>query len=157
MATRQDRLRAVLTQYYKEPATVDAVLAMYNAIEATTAVLTQDVSNDDRVAVGQMLFDMSTGLSTNPFMAQYGTRIVPVFQAAVNAYLDHLHYFDDDQRSLPGMSEDRTVDIRSRLLVCAAVKHEVALSALLCEQGGSVLRSKSRQLRDALFDTEKTE
>lgn len=157
MATRDEKLRAVLGEFYKEAATTDAVVAMYNAIDATTDVLTDNVTVASRIAVGQMLFDMSTGLATNPFMARYGARVMPVFQSAVNAYLDHLNYFDEDQKTLPNMDEASTIDRRSRIIICASVKHEIALAALLCEQGGAVLRANSRRMRDLLIDMEKAE
>lgn len=156
MTDRENKLRYVLSQYYKEDATTSAVVAMYNAIDATTAVLTKEVDTAARIGVAQMLFDMSTGLATNPFMMQYGSRMAPVFQAAVNAYLDHLDYYDEDQKSLPHMDTGRTMDIRSRILTCSYVKHEIALAALLCEQGGAALRSMSRRLRDALIEMENT-
>lgn len=157
MATRSARLRETLSKIYKEDATTDAVVAMYNAIDSTTAVLEGDLSDENKIGVAQALFDMSTGLATNAFMAAYGARIMPVFQTAVNAYLDHLNYFEQDQKTYADMSNPEVIENRSRLLTCAYVKHEIALTALLCEQGAGALRAKSRELRDQLIDLEKPE
>lgn len=152
-----DKLRALLAGYLNNQSAIEAVVAMYGAIDSTTAVLNGDLSEKRRIGVGQMLVNLTMGLQTNPFYIQFASQMTPVFQMAVNAYLDHLEYFDKDQQAYPSMSNEENIKLRSRLLTCHYVKHEIALAALLCEQGAGTLREKSVTLRDALIELEEAE
>lgn len=153
----KDKLYKVLDRYYKNQSTTAAVMAMYGAINSTTNVLNGDMSDENKIGVGQMLVDLTMGLQTNPFFMQFGQTLMPVFQMAVNAYVDHLEYFEKDRNTYPNVDDARMIETRSRILACSYVKHEIALAALLCEQGAGVLRQNSVALRDALIDLEKPE
>lgn len=150
----RDKVGPVVQEHLKTEGAQVAVMAMYGAINSTTAVLTGDLSDENKIGVGQMLVDLSYGLHTNPFMMEFGSRMWPVFQTAVNAYVDHLEYIESDNATRGNAGDEATAEIRSRVLSCSYVKHEIALAALLCEQGGSKLREKSRAFRDALINAE---
>ena len=142
---------AVLDKYLETKGAAEAVSAMYRSLDTTSKALREGVGDDaTKTGVGQMLVDLTIGLQTNPFMAQYGGRIWPVFHAAVNAYLDHFEYIHTD--ATQQLTESQRIDVRARTLACSYVKHEIALAALLCEQGGGALRSKSRKMRDELIE-----
>jgi hypothetical protein len=79
----------------------------------------------------------------------YGSRMGPIYQAAVGAYLDSFDYLTLQQAAV---TPETKADLITKQIGCKMVVHELALCALLCEKGFSEYRDKSKQLRIDLMD-----
>jgi len=145
----KDDLERVLNRYYKEQMTTDAVVCMFSAIRNTNRVIAGH--NDESVGVGvlQMLVDLTYGMENNAFFRVANAQIWPLFQAAVNAYVDSLTYADEAAQT-PESDQKRRMELQGKAVSARDVIIEVALAALRIEQGGGVYRERSRAMRDEL-------
>jgi hypothetical protein len=151
----EQNLRAVLERYLTTESAIDAVLVMNRALYTLNETLTGRNDEAQRSAVVLMMIDHVVGLEANPFLIMHRHRIWPLYTAALNAYLDALTYVseDADLSSVSGDARtDARIDLRSKAMGCKQVAHEIALAALLWEQGASTHRRKSREMRDALLN-----
>lgn len=147
----QTELQELLKSYYIEESTYQAVLTMYQAIDTAHRCLADKVDYDARLGVLRMLIDLTYGLEANPFMMMHRFRMWPLFQAAVNAFVDSLDYADEDA-SVDDKDMSLKVDLRHKAIATQGYMHEVALMALLCEQGAASYRVKSKDFRNKLLN-----
>ena len=147
---RNDLTRA-LNSYYASEATTQAVVSMYSAIRTTARALAEVNDEETRSGQAQMLIDLTFGLDTNPLMMNYRQQIWPIFQAAVNAYLSSMGYME---KAADNQNQREQIDLRTKAIATKTMIHEVALMALMCEQGGPAYLSKATQMRDDLMAIE---
>jgi hypothetical protein len=125
-------------------------MIMYRTVAAIPLQITGQSSNTGvHENSGNLLMEHSFVLHDNPFMNMYGSRMGPIYQAAVGAYLDCFAY-----RILgdAAVTPEAKADMLTKQIGCKMVVHELALCALLCEKGFSEYRDKSKQLRIDLMD-----
>lgn len=150
MSTAQpyaDRLVTILQKYIKNPEAVVVALSLHNSIRSARKVLLGEASDEAKFGVMTMLTDMSLVLPANTFWQRYGASVLPVFNVAVNGFLDSVKLMDFESRLPP--QADR-VELRVRIMALQFLVWEVPVAILYCDRNPVDARKLASDLRQDL-------
>lgn len=146
------QLERTLAKYLKDSSTIYVVVSFYSSLRAIKRSFAGINDTDTRQGVLMILVDNFVSYHSNTFMQMYAPKILPVMQVAIQNMLDSYGY--SAEMADPGADQDKKNDIVQKTIATAHSVHEVAIYALLCEQGAEAFISKGRQMRDDLLALE---
>lgn len=142
--TYRNQITNTIEDFIIDPAARGVVASMFAAVHNVEKVMKGEVTDDVRVGVMQMFFDLTVGLGDNPFWRQHSGYLLPVFQMAANAWRDSFEHLSD-----PKDEASNIAFLTTRNTMC-----ELAVAVLYCEQGAAGLAKNSVSLRKAVMKRE---
>lgn len=131
------QIESVLKRYLSEPA-ADVALTLMSAFYTAERIGAGKIDEESKGGVIRMLVGLTYGLNSNGWWRQHGGSVWPVFQTAVNAWLDACQYMTEGKPS------------EAKAAMTRGVVMEVASAVLLADKRISDARAVSRNLRDEL-------